>query len=117
MYKSINLQSDGPVKAENMHSLNNPESYSKRAILGQNVVALDLIMGNLEEARNGLEILTTAAGAGHGTNKEIPSGLLMQWIYFYIRIGDKASALELIQHRRHLESMTNTKGSLLKLTH
>lgn len=117
LYKSAGAQSDSPVLAEPVFSLNTPEVYSKKAVVGQNVVALDLIMGNLDDAKSGLEALTTAAGAGRGTGKEIPAGLLAAWIYYYIRTGDRSTALELIKHRRYLDSMSNARGSLLKLTH
>lgn len=117
LYKSVNPQNDSPVLTEVVYSLNTPELHSKTSVIGLNVIALDLIMSNLEEAKAGLEAMTTAAGAGRGTGKEIPSGLLNAWIYFYIRTGDKASALQLIRHRRYLETMTNARGSLLNLTH
>ena len=117
MYKSIPIQNDIPVTVEYIHSLNEPGVSSKKAMLGQNIIALELILGNLEEAKIGLETLTTAAGVGKDSEKEIPVGLLMNWIYFYIRIGDKEKALELIKRRRNLPSMNNERGSLLKLTH
>ena len=121
IYKSLSNAGDSPIFAETIHSLNVPEVCSKKTLAAQNVVSLDLILGNLEEAKAQLDILTNEAGCtnevGSSNGKEIPSGLLMCWIYFYIRTGEKEMALELIKRRRFLSPMINEKGSLLKITH
>ncbi len=117
VYQGITAAGDGTATVEHVNMLNPTETMPRKAMVGLNLVALDLIMGNLEAAKTGLESLTTALGVGHGSGKEIPTGLLLSWVYFYIRTGDKKMALELIKRRRYLSHMFNSKGSLLKITH
>ena len=117
VYQSMAIAADSPIIAEQVHALGSSEGCSRKALVGQNIIAMDLIMGNLEAAKNGLEALSNAMGVGHNSEKEMPIGLLLSWVYFYIRIGDKKMALELIKRRRYLLQMFNSKGSLLKITH
>jgi len=117
IYQNMTMASENLVTTEHVFAINSTEIVTQKSLLSQNVVALELILGNLEAAKNGLEAVTSALGVGHGTGKELPTGLLLSWIYFYIRTGDKKMALELIKRRRYLPILFNSKGSLLKLTH
>ena len=117
LLQSITGISDTPVQVEHVNVTNGTESYSKKVVILQNVVSLELITGNLEAAKTGLDSLTTSMGITHANGKEMPLCLLLSWIYYYIRTGDKKSAVELIKRRRYLSHMANSKASLLKITH
>ncbi len=109
---------DSPVQVEHITTMSGTETYQKRVVVQQNVVSLDLVTGNLDAARTGLEHLNASLDITSTNGKELPPCLLLSWIYYHLRTGDKETALELIKRRRYLKSMTNARGgSLLKLTH
>lgn len=114
---SAPIASDTPVKVEHVNLLNTIKQYPKKVVVQQNMIALDLITGNIDSAKTGLEEMTATCGVTNSNGKEMPLCLLLSWMYYYIRIGDKKMALELIKRRRYMSQMFNSKGSLLKLTH
>ena len=115
--QNLTFSTDLPIQTEHVNMLNMTETYSKKVVVQQNLISLELIAGNIESAKTGLEAMTTGLGITYTNGKEMPLCLLLSWIYYYIRAGDKKMAVELIKRRRYLSQMFNVKGSLLKIAH
>ncbi len=115
--QAINVTSDVPVRVEHVSLQSSMEQYPKKVVVHQNLLCLELISGNVETAKTILEGITTSLGITPSNGKEMPLCLLLSWIYYYIRVGDKKMALELVKRRRYLSNLFNAKGSMLKLTY
>ena len=111
------MTADTTVKVEHVSLLNSMEQYPKKVVIQQNLLCLELILGNVEAAKSTLDGITSTLGITPANGKEMPLCLLLSWIYYYIRIGDKKMAIELVKRRRYLASLFNAKGSMLKLTY
>lgn len=108
---------EGNFNVEHVYLQSSTEQCPKNVLLQQNFVSLELIAGNLANAKQKLEEMTTALGITPVNGKEMPNHLLLTWVYYYIRIGDKKMAAEFLKRRRYLLPLFNSKGSLLKLTY